>query len=175
MLAHIGALRQTQSAWRRNSQASPVKARGFAIRCCCGTGYGYICCGLLPSIRRLSRFHKTDIFYYSHNPQRMPLFDLLYIRPPSGPSIGGKLTRGVESHFMQRAREAGCAAGKDPGSQAGEPQSCFHSVLIDFAAEHAGACRTHKVRTARHAAAPGPNRSLALKRRQFPYNPFGAA
>ena len=63
MLAQIDALRQTPRTYRCNSQASPAKAPGFAIRSRCRTEYAHICCELLPFIKRyLAVVHKTDIF-----------------------------------------------------------------------------------------------------------------
>ncbi|MEO6292828.1 MAG: hypothetical protein ABIO88_09455 [Burkholderiaceae bacterium] len=59
------------------------------------------------------------------------------------------------------------------GDRLSRPSCAFKSVLIDFAAENIGACRTHTVRTAGHAATPTPNRSLRLKRPQFRYNLCG--
>ena len=64
--------------------------------------------------------------------------------------------------------------GEDLKGQIAEIPLRFKSVLIDLAAEHLGARRTHAVRTARYAAAPTSNRSLGLKQRRSPYNPCEA-
>ena len=202
MLAHIDPWRQPQNACRSNSQASPVKVPGFAIRCRHSLRYAYICCGLLPSIRPcLAVFHQTGIFVINPSTTTaMPRFDRLCIHPPSGHAMradGGALysvARAMPKHIFGAVRTQNFLAGEDEGpvrivrkhrslsvrsgedfkGQIAQTLLRFKSVLIDFAAEHLGARRTHAVRTARHAAAPTPNRSLGLKRRQFPYNPCGA-
>ncbi|MEO6854241.1 MAG: hypothetical protein ABI410_24105, partial [Rhodoferax sp.] len=65
----------------------------------------------------------------------------------------------------------GVRSGEDCMGRIGVTALRFKSTLIDFATEHLGARRTHPVRTAHHAAVPTPNRSLGLKRWQFPYDP----
>jgi hypothetical protein len=84
-LDDISARCQTEIACRRNSQASPAKGPGFAIRCRHGFAYAHKCRADLPSIVRPFSGAIVASFHSSHASRRP-----LKIRVPPGQFIGGR-------------------------------------------------------------------------------------